>query len=735
MKKKIFKYFSCMITVAILATTLLLSWVNYGMFKNRVMDDLRTYGRVFSRILPDDEGTQEEDALAQLTQEGLRVTLIHPDGTVYYDNFADPATMENHADRPEIQQTMENGEGSDIRNSSTIDQSSFYYAVRLEDGDILRLAQEASSIWSVYMRSTPLILLLAAVAATEYWFFQLWRLDWHVPMFYGGDGIYWVGQVQRSYGELSGSLGWPFYEVAGRYDPNYDLIYDIFVWFVGLFTKDTGTVFNLYVLVIPFANALAGYAVFRMVGLRRWLSFAFGLTFGLTPYVQQRMAGHMMLAACEFVPFSVLLCLWCAEDEQFNRPGRGFFKNKRNWLALAMAWGIANNGAAYYPYFTCFFLCVTALCLILRDRRWRAGTSCVVTIAEIVAWMIPDFFPMVLGILNGQGSTLTNGVYRSPVGADIYSLRISSLLLSPNGFGLQKLANWMGRYFHVLATDEGPMYNENAYGYLGIVGIFGFLALLLMLLHSRDWKAGRTERPELEDRLWLLSRLNVMALLLATIAGFGGIIGIFVRFIRGYNRISPYIAFFALLAVGLALEKQLTRRTGRSRKALAAVAILLLGYGYWEQQGLFRPAYEEIQDKWYQDAAFMNEVEAAAGDGAMLFTLPYMKNFENGSLNNMWDYTLLRGPLHSKTLKFTYGAGYGTKNDLWYRETSELEPDAMVAELRTQGMTGIYLDLDGYPEDEQQSALAALTEAAGCGPEDVIHSGSGLLCYIPLGQE
>ena len=65
----------------------------------------------------------------------------------------------------------------------------------------------------------------------------------------------------------------------------------------------------------------------------------------------------------------------------------------------------------------------------------------------------------------------------------------------------------------------------------------------------------------------------------------------------------------------------------------------------------------------------------------------------------------------------------------------ELEPDAMVAELRTQGMTGIYLDLDGYPEDEQQSALAALTEAAGCGPEDVIHSGSGLLCYIPLGQE
>ena len=160
MKKKIFKYFACMITVAILATTLLLSWVNYEMFKGRVMSDLEAYGRVFAVVLSENGG--KKNALESLMQEGLRVTLIHSDGTVYYDNFADPATMENHADRPEIQQTMENGEGSDIRNSSTIDQSSFYYAVRLEDGDILRLAQEASSIWSVYMRSTPLILLLAA---------------------------------------------------------------------------------------------------------------------------------------------------------------------------------------------------------------------------------------------------------------------------------------------------------------------------------------------------------------------------------------------------------------------------------------------------------------------------------------------------------------------------------------------------------------------------------------------
>lgn len=148
-----------MITVAILATTLLLSWVNYEMFKGRVMDDLEVYGRMFAVEM---NGEAEAQSALHSLEEDIRVTLVHADGTVYYDNFADPNAMDNHADRPEIRQALENGSGSDIRNSSTVDQSAFYYAVRLKNGDVMRLAQEASNIWSVYFRSMPLIVLLAA---------------------------------------------------------------------------------------------------------------------------------------------------------------------------------------------------------------------------------------------------------------------------------------------------------------------------------------------------------------------------------------------------------------------------------------------------------------------------------------------------------------------------------------------------------------------------------------------
>ena len=148
-----------MITVAILATTLLLSWVNYEMFKGRVMDDLEAYGRMFAVEM---NGEAETQSALHSLEEDIRVTLVHEDGTVYYDNFADPNAMDNHADRPEIRQALENGSGSDIRNSSTVDQNAFYYAVRLKNGDVMRLAQEASNIWSVYFRSMPLIVLLAA---------------------------------------------------------------------------------------------------------------------------------------------------------------------------------------------------------------------------------------------------------------------------------------------------------------------------------------------------------------------------------------------------------------------------------------------------------------------------------------------------------------------------------------------------------------------------------------------
>ena len=80
----------------------------------------------------------------------LRVTWVDGRGAVIFENYADAAGMNNHSSRPEIVQALEEGEGEAVRRSHTVQKSSFYYAVRLEDGSVVRVAKEADSIWSVF---------------------------------------------------------------------------------------------------------------------------------------------------------------------------------------------------------------------------------------------------------------------------------------------------------------------------------------------------------------------------------------------------------------------------------------------------------------------------------------------------------------------------------------------------------------------------------------------------------
>lgn len=571
---------------------------------------------------------------------------------------------------------------------------------------------------------------LAICLVTEYVQFGLANLDWSVPLLYGGDGISGVQSMRTALNGGADLLGWPYYQPPAGTNPNYDLLYDLYAFVVGLFTDNFALAFNLYVLVIPPINTLVAYSALRSLKVRGWLACAGAVTFGLCPYVQQRLGGHMGLAAVECIPLVLLLCLWCTEDERFNRPGQGFFRYYRNWLSLAFAWAIANNGMVYYPYFGCFLLCITALCLLLRNKQVRSIISPLITIAEIVAWLALGFLPMVYGLLSGTGSTITAGASRGTVGPDIYGLRISTLFLSDKGFGFQIIADAISAYKAALAGEEGVMYNENSVGYLGIVGIIGFLLLLLWLFMTHR-QSKSSSFSLLSDRLWLFSRMNIAMLLLATISGFGALIGTVLRMLRGYTRITPYIAFLSILTVILLIESGLTNITatnlGKTKSIVAtAITITLLGYGYWEQQGYFNVNYSSTQALWVQDEAFVQQIEETSGEEAMIYQLPYMKSFENGTIHKMSDYTLLRGTLHSDTLRWSYGAPYGSENDIWNQTTSQLEPASMVAELKEKGFAGIYLDRDGYEDDTLEQTLSQII---GCTP---IVSGSGTLVYLPF---
>lgn len=146
--------------VGILLTFCLSTVIFYELFKSEVVDELKTYADVIKETQSYDQILQGE---YDPDVDDLRITMIKKDGKVFYDSFADVKKMENHANRQEVRQALKHGNGKAIRTSDTLDKNTFYYAVRLDDGNILRVAKESRSIWSVFIKVTPAILILILV--------------------------------------------------------------------------------------------------------------------------------------------------------------------------------------------------------------------------------------------------------------------------------------------------------------------------------------------------------------------------------------------------------------------------------------------------------------------------------------------------------------------------------------------------------------------------------------------
>lgn len=154
MKKKINSSFLLLVAAAILLTMSLTTVLYYRTFETEVMDDLCSYTHILeeTKVFED---VKNRDFGLQL--KNVRVTVIQPDGTVMYDSDADVGKMENHMDRPEIIDAFEIGEGKAIRESSTLSKNTFYYAIKMDNGAVLRVSKEAGSIWSIFKSAFPVI--------------------------------------------------------------------------------------------------------------------------------------------------------------------------------------------------------------------------------------------------------------------------------------------------------------------------------------------------------------------------------------------------------------------------------------------------------------------------------------------------------------------------------------------------------------------------------------------------
>ena len=102
--------------------------------------------------------------LENIEADRFRVTWIDTDGTVLFDTRVDQTTMENHADREEIQEAFSIGSGSAVRTSSTLTEQTFYEAQRLADGTVLRISTNQESAWALMFGMLWPVILVAVLA-------------------------------------------------------------------------------------------------------------------------------------------------------------------------------------------------------------------------------------------------------------------------------------------------------------------------------------------------------------------------------------------------------------------------------------------------------------------------------------------------------------------------------------------------------------------------------------------
>ncbi len=136
MTRRIFRSIMAVSVSVLLIALIMTVGILYGYFSKIFINEQESRLELAVRGV-ENEGTEY---LKGLSSSDYRLSLIAADGTVIYDTHADSAAMENHAERAEVKEALENGTGKSERFSQTLFEKTIYLTQRLSDGNVLRIS-------------------------------------------------------------------------------------------------------------------------------------------------------------------------------------------------------------------------------------------------------------------------------------------------------------------------------------------------------------------------------------------------------------------------------------------------------------------------------------------------------------------------------------------------------------------------------------------------------------------
>lgn len=584
-----------------------------------------------------------------------------------------------------------------------------------------------------------LYLAVAAISSVlAYLALELWRADLTVPLVYWGDalaiGSHFKTIIETGWYESNALLGAPAGQVYHDF-PTADNLNFLAAKILGWFTTDWALAVNLYFLIgFPLAAVTMTYLL-RSCGVSKAMTLALAPLFAIAPYHFMRGIGHLFLASYFIIPLSLALVVRVLRGKRIwglRRTATPWMRPFGRGAATFAIIALTATAQTYYAIFFLILLAFAGIAAFIARRRSRrfvgAALAGVVTVVGMLVNMLPD---MVYAWLHGANPT---GLERGHIEAETFALKLTQLLLP-----------WPGHRIGAL-REVRALYDDNYGGTaefpaLGAVAAVGLVALFLVLAYAATrLGARRVADQHVRQRVNLLggvAALAFVAFIFSTVGGLSTIISFVTTSLRGWNRMSIYIAALSLLAVGIILDlaiRAVVRRGGlrsTGRAVLAgSLAVTLLVVGFVDQT----PAdagreYGPVADRFRADAAWFQQVERVAGPGATIMQLPYQSFPEDVGPTGVLGSEVLVPYLHTHGIAWTGGGIKGRPTAEWTEVLeSQYSPQQISALAVVAGITGIHLDrasMFDAPRNQLESGLSAVL-----GPP--LESADGRYAYYDL---
>lgn len=160
MNKKIFRSSVAVALVVLISSIVLIMSILFQYFENQLQSELESEANYIAYAVEN----QGIDYINNFSNSSKRITLISPDGDVLADTSADESGLENHSDRQEVIDALKNGKGTSIRYSKTLAEKTIYYAMKMQDGNILRVSTTQYTIAAILFSIIQPILIVFVIA-------------------------------------------------------------------------------------------------------------------------------------------------------------------------------------------------------------------------------------------------------------------------------------------------------------------------------------------------------------------------------------------------------------------------------------------------------------------------------------------------------------------------------------------------------------------------------------------